>query len=93
MSGTVELVNKAIATSGGYGTVFETTSQYHHIFDPATGLSANTHEAVSVVSDNAWIADALSTAGLSMKRNFLSEVSKKLNCTTYLSSKTNLELI
>ncbi len=93
LSGTVELVNKAIATSGGYGTVFETTSQYHHIFDPATGLSANKHEAVSVVSDNAWIADALSTAGLSMKRNFLSEVSKKLNCKTYLSNKTNLELI
>ena len=37
---TVDVVDEAISVSGGYGTVFEPSGRYHHIFDPATGLSA-----------------------------------------------------
>ena len=29
----ISLSNKAIATSAGYGTMFEPTMKYHHIFN------------------------------------------------------------
>src|SRR3977135_1011691 len=36
----VELDDMALAVSGGYGTTFEPTGRFHHIFDPQTGASA-----------------------------------------------------
>ena len=37
----VELEDMALAVSGGYGTTFEPSGRFHHIFDPHTGASAN----------------------------------------------------
>ena len=59
---TVDLSDMAVATSGGYGTVFEPTGRFHHLFDPRTGLSAAHHIGVSVIAPRATAADALSTA-------------------------------
>ncbi|WP_448191457.1 FAD:protein FMN transferase [Azospirillum sp. sgz301742] len=56
----IDLVDGAIATSGGYGTRF--SAHCHHLFDPATGRSANHVEAVTVMAPTATAADALSTA-------------------------------
>ena len=39
---TVELEDTALAVSGGYGTTFDDSGRFHHIFDPRTGASANT---------------------------------------------------
>ena len=58
----VELANRALATSGGYGTRFSADGRHHHLFAPASGRSANHHLSVSVVADDATTADALSTA-------------------------------
>ncbi len=57
----VELADRALATSGGYGTRFSADSRHHHLFSPGTGRSANHHLSVSVVADDAMTADALST--------------------------------
>ena len=57
----VELVDRALATSGGYGTRFSADGRHHHLFAPDTGASANHHLSVSVVADDAMTADALST--------------------------------
>src|SRR5258707_7072841 len=38
---TVELEDMALAVSGGYGTTFEPSGRFPHIFDPHTGASAN----------------------------------------------------
>ncbi len=57
----VELANRALATSGGYGTRFSADGRHHHLFAPASGRSANHHLSVSVVADDATTADALST--------------------------------
>ncbi len=57
----LDLCDRALCTSGGYGTKFEATGRYHHLFDPATGTSANHHIAVSVLAASAMVADALST--------------------------------
>lgn len=58
----VELTDSALCASGGYGTKFEKTGRYHHLFDPRTGDSANHYIAVSVFAQSAMIADGLSTA-------------------------------
>lgn len=58
----IEIVDRAVATSGGYGTPFSLDGRHHHLFDPATGISANHHASVSVVAKRATTADALSTA-------------------------------
>jgi thiamine biosynthesis lipoprotein len=58
----LDLANRAVATSGGYGTRFDRAGRFHHLFDPAQGRSAQYYAAVSVAADRAVLADALSTA-------------------------------
>jgi thiamine biosynthesis lipoprotein len=55
------LKGRALATSGGYGTIFEPSGRHHHLFDPRSGQSVNVHRSVSVVAPDATTADALST--------------------------------
>lgn len=62
VAATLDLVDRAVATSGGYGTRFSADGRFHHLFDPRTGASANRHASVSVIADTATTADALSTA-------------------------------
>jgi thiamine biosynthesis lipoprotein len=59
---TLPLDDQAIATSGGYGTPFDASGRFNHIFDPATGGCATRYLSVSVMAPTATIADALSTA-------------------------------
>jgi FAD:protein FMN transferase len=59
---TVDLENMALAVSGGYGTTFEPSGRFHHIFDPHTGASANSLFDVAVIGPRATTANGLSTA-------------------------------
>lgn len=59
---TVSVFNEAVSVSGGYGTLFDETGRHHHIFDPATGESANRIAGVAVFGPRATAADGLSTA-------------------------------
>lgn len=59
---TVPLTDCSLCTSGGYGTKFESSGRFHHLFDPATGGSANRYLAISVFAPSAMVADGLSTA-------------------------------
>jgi FAD:protein FMN transferase len=59
---TIELTDMALAVSGGYGTMFEASGRFHHIFDPHTGASANAFVEVAVIGPRATAANALSTA-------------------------------
>ncbi|MFO1025134.1 MAG: FAD:protein FMN transferase [Acetobacteraceae bacterium] len=58
----ISLRNHAVATSGGYGTRFDATGRFNHIFDPASGATSWRYKAVSVIARDATTADALSTA-------------------------------
>jgi FAD:protein FMN transferase len=64
ISGKLRLVNKAVATSGAYEQFFiKGGVSYGHIFDPRTGMPADSGVAsVTVVSDDSLTADALTTA-------------------------------
>jgi FAD:protein FMN transferase len=59
---TLDLADRCISTSGGYGTRFEASGRHHHLFDPTTGRSAGHYIAVSVVAVSTMVADALSTS-------------------------------
>jgi thiamine biosynthesis lipoprotein len=58
----IAIDNLAVATSGGYGTLFDPAGRFNHILDPATGGTSSRYLSVSVVAPTATVADALSTA-------------------------------
>lgn len=62
--GTLDLLSgTAVATSGHYERFVEIDGQrYAHIIDPRSGLPVQGMAGVTVISDSATIADALSTA-------------------------------
>jgi thiamine biosynthesis lipoprotein len=57
----VEVVNKCVSTSGGYGTIFDDAGKFTHIIDPRTGKTAPAGLGVTVIADTATIADGLAT--------------------------------
>jgi FAD:protein FMN transferase len=59
---TLNLEDIGLAVSGGYGTPFDETGRYHHIFDPRTGLSADRMAAIAVTASRAMIANGLATS-------------------------------
>jgi thiamine biosynthesis lipoprotein len=61
---TLEVVDKCVATSGGYGTLFDSAGAFTHILDTRTGRTAPAMLGVSVVADSGIAADGLSTAML-----------------------------
>jgi FAD:protein FMN transferase len=59
---TLEITDRAVATSAATGFQFDRSGRFHHLLDPATGSSAGRYASVSVVARDATAADALSTA-------------------------------
>lgn len=59
---TLDVVDRAVATSGGYGFQFDEAGLFNHLLDPRTGGSASLYKSVTVIFANATQADALSTA-------------------------------
>ncbi len=60
---TLKLTNESIATSGDYQQfALIEGKRYSHILDPHTGWSAEGLSSVTIITDNATDADALSTA-------------------------------
>ncbi|CAK0755514.1 FAD:protein FMN transferase [Gammaproteobacteria bacterium] len=61
---TLEVVDQCVATSGGYGTLFDSSGVFTHIIDTRTGRTAPALLGVSVVADSGTHADGLATAML-----------------------------
>lgn len=61
---TLDLVDQCVATSGGYGTLFDDAGVFTHIIDTRTGLTAPALQGVSVIADSGTIADGLAAAML-----------------------------
>lgn len=87
------LRDRAIATSGGYGTRFTRDGVHHHLFDPKTGRSANLWTSVSVIADDATRADALSTAFFSLPESSIRRVAEILQVSVVASGRSGMVLI
>ncbi|HIJ37414.1 MAG TPA: FAD:protein FMN transferase [Rhodospirillaceae bacterium] len=61
---TLEVVDKCVATSGGYGTVFDQDGKFTHIINARTGMTVPALLGVSVVANTAFLADGLATSML-----------------------------
>jgi len=59
---TLSVVDQAVATSGGYGTLLDAAGLHTHLINPHTGRTAPEYESVTVMAPTATQADALSTA-------------------------------
>jgi thiamine biosynthesis lipoprotein len=58
----IELSDSSFSTSGDYERFFlRDGHRYHHILDPRTGAPAQGCRSVTIVAENATVADALST--------------------------------
>ncbi len=75
----ISLHNKAISTTGGYGTPLSKDGKTHHIFNPQSGKSENHYLSLSVIANSATKADALSTALYVMKPEHIQETLDKLS--------------
>ena len=59
---TINLVDRAVATTAGAGFRFDSAGRFTHLLDPRTGRSPSLYSTVSVIAPTATEADALSTA-------------------------------
>jgi thiamine biosynthesis lipoprotein len=58
----LEITDKAVATSGGYGFRFDREGRFNHLLDPTAGRSPSLYKSVTVIAAQATTADGLSTA-------------------------------
>lgn len=59
---TLSVVDRAVATSGGYGTLLDESGLFTHLVNARSGQTAPAFESVTVIAPTALQADALSTA-------------------------------
>jgi thiamine biosynthesis lipoprotein len=78
----VELVDRAIATSAPRGTSFDPDGVLGHILDPAIGRPGGRWLQVSVLADTAALADGLSTGFCLMDEAAIAQALSKLPGTT-----------
>lgn len=61
VAGRIDLIDQSVGTAGGYGTRFDPSGRFNHIFDPFDGTSSWRFKSVSVISPTATEANVLST--------------------------------
>ena len=63
---TIEMSNKAVATSGDYMQPFTANMRHHHIIDPRSGISPPELASATVCAPTVAMADGLATAAMVM---------------------------
>ena len=81
---TFKITNKAVATSGNYEKFITINNKrYSHTIDPKTGYPISGIKSVTILAENAEIADALATPvtvmGIEVGMNFINQL-KTIGC-------------
>ncbi len=85
---TINLTNRAVATSGDYMQPFTADLRLHHIIDPRTGISPPELASATVTAPTVAMADGLATAAMVMGPEQSLEVFRSLpDCECLLISK------
>jgi thiamine biosynthesis lipoprotein len=79
----IDLQDRAIATSGGYGETFDAAGRFNHLFEPRSGHTSWRWLSVSVEAATATQADALSTAFSLMSEEQTAPIVRKLGLTAH----------
>ncbi|MEX2628853.1 MAG: FAD:protein FMN transferase [Tistlia sp.] len=86
--------DRAVATSGGYGTLFDRAGRFSHLIDPRSGRTAAAARGVTVAAPEATLADAWSTAFSLMEKAEIESLARQLEeVAVYLSGPGTLERI
>jgi len=88
----LQLENKAIATSGNYRNYIKIKShKYGHIINPKTGYPTNSPiVSISVIADSTMLADGLATSFMMMKVNQILQISNSIKgVEVYIIEKIN----
>ena len=83
--GRLDASDHAIATSGGYGTLFDRRGMISHLMNPQSGVTAPAGRSVTVVAEEACLADAWSTAFSLMNPMEVPALAESLNLAVYLA--------
>ena len=89
----IPLADRAVATSGGYGTLFDAAGRFNHIFDPSDGSTSHTFAAVSVIAPEATMADALSTAFSVMTLPHITEIVRSVGIKAHLARRDGSRVV
>jgi len=85
---TIEISDKAVATSGDYMQPFTSDLQHHHIIDPRSGFSPPGLASCTVTAPNVALADGLATATMVLgKDDGLDLIESIDGCEAYLVDK------
>lgn len=85
---TIEVSDRAVATSGDYMQHFSTDFQHHHILDPRSGFSPSELASCTVTAPNVALADGLATATMVLGRDNALELIESMDgCEAYMVDK------
>lgn len=85
---TIEVANKAVATSGDYMQYFSKDLRHHHIIDPRSGFSPSELASCTVTAPNVALADGLATATMVLGSSDARELIESLDgCEAYMVDK------
>jgi thiamine biosynthesis lipoprotein len=79
----IPLVDRAVATAGGYGTLFDAAGRFNHIFEPWSGRTSWRWLSVSVESRTATESNALANAFALMPKEATAAVVRSLGVTAH----------
>jgi FAD:protein FMN transferase len=79
----IPLVGRAVATAGGYGTLFDAAGRFNHIFEPWSGCTSWRWLSVSVESATATESNALSNAFALMPEEATAGMVRSLSLTAH----------
>ena len=86
IAATLEIVDRAVATSSAGGFRFDDAGRFTHLFDPRTGVSPRLYRSVTVIAPDATSADAFSTACSLLQPDAIKRIAARRNLDVHTAS-------